>query len=91
MSMIDEMAEYLATDPEGLGIEPDSTGLPAIIAGAKRKWPEATNADIGEAARLGSEMAQRRAAAFFAEADALEALAEAKRRSNFTLVDGGRR
>lgn len=91
MTAVSEIADYLAFDPDGLGMDPDETGLPALIGGAKRKWPAATNAEIGEAARMGAERAKQRAAAFFAEADALDALRQAKRRSALGVIEGGKR
>lgn len=76
--MIEQIAIYLATDPDALGMDPDGTGAPAIITGARARWPEASDAQIAMACELGARRAQQRAAAHFAEADALDALAAAR-------------
>ncbi len=88
--MLDAMADYLASDPEGLGMERDGTGLPALVGGALRKWPEATQDDVAEAAQIGAARARLRAKACFAEADALEAELRARQREGLTVIDGGK-
>lgn len=76
--MINAIATYLAADPDDLGMEPDATGLPALIGGVKQRWPTVTQSQIAMAIKLGAKRAHQMAALCFAEADALDALAAAK-------------
>ena len=80
---VSEIADHLASNPDGLDI-------PALIAQARQMWPTATDVDIGQAARLGAQRAERAAQACFAEAEALDDLYVARRRQSLTVVDGGR-
>lgn len=91
---ISGMIDYIATDPEGLGMEPDATGKPALLGGVRRRWPTATDGQIAVAVKSAIIRAQELAAACFAEADALDPLHAARTchrdRPSLTLVQGGR-
>ncbi|GEM_PF-4685811 len=81
-TQIDEIANYIMSDPESLGLEPDVTGKPAILAGIRKHWPDASDEEIAKATKAAIGSLQQRASSCFAEADALDALHAARVRSS---------